>query len=276
MKRDRGLPESGAGVGKIRIRSFYTGSTLPNVTSYENIQAWSGGTEPWKQLSPFVIGPVVLEGEEIIAENFENLWQGLKVYEKVDAQNTWQWKWPAEVHVEGEEKLPNEAWHKWHNALLKTSHAVRRPNGRAVPLYAWWPRRLWRGESKGSKDLDINLDPQGNSTTHVKLGVIEARKQIYIPYLQELYRKHPAYQSLLNKVKSGVNIIILEPDGPPSMFYPTGLEVDLNMLVHLQGVTELNQLLGLNTSSKKYVPYGHGYVIALCLLEDVQGETEKK
>ncbi len=260
MKRDRGLPES-SGVGKIRIRSFYTGSTLPNVTSYENIQAWSGGTEPWKQLSPFVIGPVVLEGE-IKALNFEDFWQAHKVYENVDAQNTWQWKWPAEVHVEGEEKLPNEAWHKWHNALLKTPHAVRRPNGRAVPLYAWWPRRHGRRELKDSKDLD---------PTHVKLGVVEARKQIYIPYLQELYRKHPAYQSLLNKVKSGVNIIILEPDGPPSMFYPTGLEVDLNMLVQLQDVTELNQLPGLNTSSKKYVPYGHGYVIALCLLEDVQG-----
>ena len=267
MKRDR---VSDSGVGKIRIRSFYTGSTLPNVTSYENIQAWSGGTEPWKQLSPFVIGPVVLEGGEkiVVAENFENLWQGLKVYEKVDAQNTWQWKWPAEVHVEGNDKLPNEAWHKWHNALLKTRHAVRRPNGRAVPLYAWWPRRLWRGEPT-PKDKG---DSTTTTTTHVKLGVIEARKQIYIPYLQELYRKHPAYQSLLTKVKSGVNIIILEPDGPPSMFYPTGLEVDLNMLVHLQGVTELNQLPGLNTSSKKYVPYGHGYVIALCLLEDAQGE----
>ena len=265
MKRDR--VESSGGVGKIRIRSFYTGSTLPSVASFENIQAWSGGTEPWKLLSPFVIGPVVIEGEAI-AENFENFWQAHKVWEKVDAQSTWQWKWPAEVHVNEKEKLPNEAWHKWHNALLKTRHAVRRPNGRAVPLYAWWPRRRATTTTTTHKPVVSNdLNPQGD---YVKLGVIEARKQIYIPFLQELYRKHPAYQSLLTKVKSGVNIIILEPDGPPSMFYPNGLEVDLNMLVHLQEVTEVNQLPGLNTSSKKYVPYGHGYVIALCLLEDVE------
>jgi hypothetical protein len=49
--------------------------------------------------------------------------------------------------------------------------AVRRPNGRAVPLYAWW---------KGQK-----------------LGIVEARKQIYIPYLQDLYRQSPIYKQLL-------------------------------------------------------------------------------
>lgn len=233
--------------GKIRIRSFYKGSPPPVCPKFENIQAWSGGTLPWKQLSPFVIGPVTIVDDKTgtvieTALNFECCWQAWKVFDEVQAQNSSNWKWPKEQHV-GEDGNPNEAWHKWHDALMKSKEAVRRPNGYAIPQYAWW---------KGQK-----------------LGIVEARKQIYIPLLQELYRKSPTYVELLKMVKNGTNILILEPDGPPAQLYPLGLEVDLELLVKLQDVTQWSQLPGMYTSSKKYVPYGHGYVIALTLLEDV-------
>lgn len=225
--------------GKIRIRSFYKGA-VPNCPKFENIQAWSGGTLPWKQLSPFVIGPVTIVDDKTgtvieTAQNFESCWQSWKVWDVVG----------TEKHI-GEDGNPNEAWHKWHDALMKSKEAVRRPNGYAIPQYAWW---------KGQK-----------------LGIVEARKQIYIPLLQDLYRKSPAYVELLKMVKNGTNILILEPDGPPAQLYPVGLEVDLELLVKLQDVTQWSQLPGMHTSSKKYVPYGHGYVIALTLLEDVRKE----
>ncbi len=181
-------------------------------------------------MSPFLIGPVVTKEE--IAKNFENMWQARKVWEKIG----------SEVHV-GADGLPNEAWKKWHDTLVAKKEAVRRPNGYEKPLYAWW-----EGE---------------------KLGVIEARKRIYIPFLQELYRAHPAYQQLLTKVKNGENVLILEPDGPPAGLYPLGLDMDLELLIKFQDITEWNQLPGAYTTSKKYVPYGHGYVIALTILQDL-------
>jgi len=226
MKRDR-VNEN---IGKIRIRSFYKDSKIPVNTGYEPIQAWSGGTDPWRQLSPFLIGPVVTKEET--AKNFENMWQARKVWEKIG----------SEVHV-GPDGLPNEAWKKWHDTLVSKKEAVRRPNGYEKPLYAWW-----QGE---------------------KLGIIEARKRIYIPFLQELYRAHPAYQQLLTKVRNGENIVILEPDGPPAGLYPLGLEMNLELLIKFQDITEWNQLPGAYTNSKKYVPYGHGYVIGLTILQDL-------
>jgi len=117
---------------------------------------------------------------------------------------------------------------------MSNPHPIRRPNGRAIPLYAWW-----NGQ---------------------KLSVIEARKQIYIPELQKL----------LEKVREGQNIIIVEPDGAPLNLYPQGFEVNIDLLTILQDVTTVKDFPGSKLKSDKYVPYGHGYVIALTILEDLQ------
>jgi hypothetical protein len=106
------------------------------------------------------------------------------------------------------------------------------------------------------------------------LGIVEARKEIYIPYLQKLYRAHSAYVKLLEKVREGQNVIILEPDGPPPHLYPAGWDATLETLIQLQEVTELKDFPGGVGRGSKYVPYGHGYVIALTLMEDLmRGES---
>jgi hypothetical protein len=225
----------------IKIRGVARGIPYPSSTEgWENIPAWSRGAYPWNQLSPFII-----KGFDE-CNNFESWWQSFKVWKKVDARKGWDWTWPAETHAE--EDIPNEQWHKWHQALLKNPHPVRRPNGRAIPLYAWWEGR--------------------------KLGIIEARKEIYIPYLQKRYRESPIYQKLLEKVKSGQNIIILEPDGPNPTLFPDGMNVDLDLLIHLQNVTKMADFP--KGKGEKYVPYGHGYVIALTLLEDLERDGNFK
>jgi hypothetical protein len=123
-------------------------------------------------------------------------------------------------------------------ALIKHELPVRRPNGKAVPLYSYF-----QGE---------------------KLGLVEARKKIFIHYLKMIYRKTPTYQELLKKFRSGQSIMLIEPDGPLLEAYPNGLEVDLLLLNSLIEVT--------NYASEgfpdRYRPYGHGYVLATCLLED--------
>lgn len=46
------------------------------------------------------------------------------------------------------------------------------------------------------------------------LNYIEARKEIYLPLYIDLVKKHPHFEFLLNKVKRGENILIIEVDGP--------------------------------------------------------------
>jgi len=241
-------------IGRIKIRNVERGVSYPEEENFLNIPAWSRGAKPYDQLSPFKIGPVTFGDKE--CPTFETFWQAQKVWKKVSTQKSWQWTWKSETHVD-EEENPNENWHIWHEALLKNKHAVRRPNGRNIPLYAWWHGK--------------------------KLGIVEARKEIYIPYLQTLYRAHPVYKKLYKLVvEEGKNICILEPDGPKHWLFENGAELDLETLYALQNVTELKDFPGLTDdqtktleSGKRYVPYGHGYVLALTLLEDSQKSHKK-
>lgn len=228
--------------GKIRIAQQARARSYPVFENFEVIPAWSRGAGEWKQLSPFYLK----FGDGII---FENFWQSFKVWETVEKQKSKNWTWPSEKHVAekriDEDENPNEKWYKWHEALLHHDKPVRRPNGKAVPLYAYW-----EGE---------------------KLNTIEGRKQIYIPYLQQLYRAHPVYMKLLEKVKSGKNIMLVEPDGPYLEAYPNGLEVNLPLLKEL--IERMNY--ADEGYPNKYRPYGHGYVLAMTILEDLEQTVEK-
>ena len=217
--------------GKIRIAQQQRARSYPSVPGYETIPAWSRGAGEWKQLSPFYL-------KFADGTIFENFFQSFKVWEKVDKQNKKDWKWPAENHVDIN-KNPNQNWLRWHEALLHHNLPVRRPNGKAVPLYAYWNNQ--------------------------KLNTIEGRKQIYIPYLKQLYRANPVYHKLLEKVRNGKNIIIVEPDGPLLDAYPNGLEVDLVMLYNL--IDRMNY--APEGHPNRYRPYGHGYVLAMTMLEDL-------
>lgn len=217
--------------GKIRIGQQQRAKSYPSFSNYEIIPAWSRGAGIWKNLSPFYLK----FSNGVI---FENFYQSYKVWKQVDKQSKPEWKYPSEIHVDNNEN-PNEKWFKWHSTLKHHKSPVRRPNGKNIPLYSYWKGR--------------------------KLGVVEARKEIYIPYLKKLYRESDTYKKLLQKVRSGTNIMIVEPDGPLLEAYPNGLEVDLNLLNELIDVTNY----GPEGFPHKYRPYGHGYVLAATLLEDL-------
>jgi hypothetical protein len=237
--------------GQIRVREAkrrQAGKGYPSVRGFVNIPAFSKGAKPYKQLSPFFVTVDYEEnGEQRVGEIFENFFQSRKVYRQVTRQ-TGDWVWPAETHVDANDN-PNENWIRWNRALSSHELPIRHPNGKAIPLYAWW---------KGQK-----------------LGVVEMRKQIYIPFLQAIYRQHPVYQQILAMVRRGTNIIILGPDGPNMDLYPNGMPVTLEMLVDLQNVTRIGDIphvegyVNNDVPPGKYFPYGHEFVIALTLLEDL-------
>jgi hypothetical protein len=180
-------------------------------------------------------------------EIFENFWQAHKVYPQVEKQNqrTSEWTWPAEIHIDDEDETdaPNDKWAAWHTAVRSHPMPIRRPNGRSIPRFSWY-----KGEA---------------------LDLIQARKQIYIDTYQRLLRAHPTYNKLLDMfVHQNKNLIIVEPDGPLPAEFPDGMPVTLDLLVELQTETK--------RSNGTYHPYGHGYVIALTLLEDRQNIQAKR
>lgn len=248
IEKKKAIPEKKGVPPKIIVYQFGRGVPYPKKEGFKNYPIHSKGAKPWKQLSPFLIGPVEFinsEGQTDSCPIFENFWQGSKVWKAVAKQNQKkpEWVWPAEKHL-GKNGEPNNDWWKWHDTLLHHHRAVRRPNGKAIPEYAWW-----MNEESGEYE---------------KLNTVEGRKQIYIPILKKLYRAHPVYKKMLKEFRSGQNMILIEPDGPWAVAYPEGREVTLdllNKLVEKMNYTEEGY-------PKQYQPFGHGYVAAMCLLED--------
>lgn len=158
---------------------------------------------------------------------FENFWQSWKVF-------------PALGHI-GPDGNPNEKWEAWHKKVLYDPKPQRHPAGKLKPAYAWW-----NGQ---------------------KLGVVDARKQIYIPTLEKLYKASPTFAKLQEKVQSGQNVILIEPDGPDLGVFPKGVDMSIELIEKLKDVTDIRQFPNAKTDREKYVPFGHCYVIASLLLK---------
>lgn len=166
----------------------------------------------------------------------ENIWQGAKIYPTVTAQNIvyngrTTWSYPTEHHIINGQIQP-EYWN-WRRTLMFNSQPVRYPNG-----------FHGRHQCKGSVWYD---EVEGTWKIY---GYIEARKKIYGKLYASLVKSTQAYMLLKQLLDSGQNIQICEIDVRDGI-------VNRDILL-----TELH-----NTSAS----FGHGYVLAACLLgcEDI-------
>lgn len=76
----------------------------------------------FRELSPFVLGPIKTYIPGIYSQNFENLWQFSKVYKE---------------HLEGGE--PGFKWRWWRNEGWENPIAIRYPMGKGrKPEYSYW------------------------------------------------------------------------------------------------------------------------------------------
>lgn len=81
------------------------------------------------QLSPFLLGPVPIAGDDIVSLNVENAWQFAKVYKK-------------HTDLEG---FPTTEYWRWAMDGWNTKRGLRYPMGKgAIPEYS-----LWNGEKLG-------------------------------------------------------------------------------------------------------------------------------
>ena len=160
---------------------------------------------------------------------FENIWQGSKLFEKVDPQHDVKagqtiWSHPGETHVVNGQLTP--AFWAWRKKLWNNPYPVRYPNGfygRHKCLCALWMENgQW-----------------------ITLPYVPARKKIYCKVYAELVQATEAYKMLKALYDSGQGLQICEMDVRPGLITEEVLRREVN-----------------NANE----PFGHGYVLATCLM----------
>jgi len=77
---------------------------------------------------------------------------------------------------------------------------------------------------------------------------VSSRKDIYVPIYKDLIQNTNTIKELNKMLNNGINIMIIDGDGPPKELYPNGMEI-----------THENWNRMINDT--KY-PFVHGYVVA--------------
>lgn len=121
--------------------------------------------------------------------------------------------------------------------------------------------KWWKDQKKGYRKFpktDFKLNPVlyclWEQFGDKKLNYIESRKLAYVPEYWNLIKDKSEFLKLKSFVNNGLNIIIIDQDGPYSEDgSPDILEVNLEILVE-----KINDI-------KK--PFGHGYIVAAGLLD---------
>lgn len=236
----------------------YTDYTVPGT---ETILTLTKSTE-YGCLSPYCL--------TVDGYNMENLWQFGKLYPSIEAQrikkSAWDptiiWQHPAEVHCQ-EGKLTPEYWN-WRLKGFGCPEPVRYPVGYHQ-----------RHNCLGYIFTDPFLPPYNRETKFSCIDYITARNMVYIPLYKHCisqltgYSKEK-YQSLIDKLKAGKSLTIVEVDGPKSQlmdYYRQKYQVPEDFIVNNCVLATKDNLSILRNDDKS--PYGHGYCLAECLLESL-------
>ena len=192
-----------------------------NVTSssLNKLVTKSGDITTGKELSPYYLGPIKDNVTGATSKTFENFWQ----YGKV-------WPHLGHAHKENGVWKIHPKWYVFRDKGYADTKAHRRP-----PEAKRIPASFSFNENK-IRDY------------------LTSRREIYFPYYCGAIRYTKALQALVEMVRDGQNIMILDCDGPPradrdtgEVLWPEGMDV-----------SEIFKMM----REPKY-PFGHGYVVAL-------------
>lgn len=208
------------------------------------------------------ISPYSLVDEE--GRYMENLWQFAKIYKRVPQviqkysryNHTIIWEHPAEVHVR--KGKPTKKYWDWREKGMSNAYAVRYPVGYDKDMRASCLCSLYENDEGKYEALDY----------------IEARKKIYLKLYREMVRKTEMYQTLLNEVRNGKKIVIMEVDGPvesSQTYYKTTYNLKENF-INGNSMQANKIYLRMMLNDEKH-PFGHGYCLAWALLEDLYGHS---
>ncbi len=241
--------------GQIRVgRCVYQNNQRidPTYSGYEQILVLTKSSKYGS------LGPYCLKNEK--GQIMENIWQFSKVYQTVPKSvqryskydRTVIWDHPAETHAtinpDSNYTLTGE-YLKWRNKGINCPYPVRYPvgfNHRHKCLFAL-------------QSVNGKIDP-------TPLDYIQSRINIYVPVYIELVKKEPQFLFLLNKIRTGQNILIIEVDGPHQeslSYYKDKYTANNNFI---EGGTMLctKENLNIMLYDDKH-PFGHGYCLAIAL-----------
>lgn len=216
----------------IRVGKYdYKTKTCPEIPNFVNIIIHTTG-----DLSPYTM-------KDSKGQIMENFWQFHKIWKTVSQQNQTisrfdsrpRWQWPAETHFKDDQIT--EEYIKWRQAGLSHPRWVRYPNGfknHSQVLGSWYKNRL--------------------------IGIVEARRQIYFKKYREIAITTEQFKTLKQMLNDGINIQIVEVDGPNYLeSYPYNKCVDNSLVMNEKRLRALIE----NTDHA----FGHGFALAACLLD---------
>lgn len=194
----------------------------------------------------------------------ENKWQFSKVYRTVPAvsipfstnDKRIVWQHPAEKHIDANGQLTS-AYYAWRNKGFTQTNPIRFPVGMSLQA-----RASCVCSYKPLPDLSIDVTRP--------LNYIEARKQIYCPEYVNMASQHEQFQMLRNMLNNGINLMIVEVDGPHDEsldYYRQRYGVDNNFIVNSAVDVTIDNMRILINDDKH--AFGHGYCLAMALLDIV-------
>ena len=243
-----------AQVGQIRVGRCIDQQLKKITPHYDNFEKIIVMTKSSKYGS---IGPYELKNDK--GEIMENIYQFSKIYKWVPKtvayysryDRTVIWDYPKEIHI-GEDGYILDKYYEWRETGFANKHAVRYPVG-----------MKHRSNCIGAiKDID-------NDETEIRLlNYVDSRKQIYLPVYCELVEKQPLFKKLKEKLNKGINLLIIEVDGPHEEdldYYKEKYNCGDDFIVnHTMLATEQNLKIMLNDTKRAF---GHGYCLASALLD---------
>ncbi len=246
--------------GRIRVgRCTYTSTGArrdPSMAGFTPIVVLMRSHSKWG-----VLGPYELRDPDT-GTIMENLWQFSKVYSEVPEvtqhKSRWDssviWRHPAEIHFHNDALTP--AFFKWRAKGFQCPVAVRYPVG-----YHSRHKCLFAVSPTLSPDTAIVPADQ-------RLDYIAARKLIYVPEYTRLVRRQPLFHELVERVKGGENLLIIEVDGPheESLKYYRDAYGVSETFIQQDSVEATRPNLQILLEDAKH-PFGHGYCLALALLD---------
>lgn len=241
-------------LGLIKVgRCIYPEKTITEIDGFVTINVLCGKYK-YSPLSPYSLTD---DNGSII----ENVWQFSKVYMRVPevdiTLNKWsklKWKWPSETHVDSQYNVTPK-YRAWRSAGMKFKSAIRYPVGfdyRHKCVASWWCPECTSHEV---------CNHEGEY-----MDYIQARKNIYMPLYCNSVIKHDLFRDLLGLLLNGVNLLIIDVDGPHQellSYYQEKYGVGSDFINdNAVDVTNDNMQILLSDSKK---PFGHGYCLAIAL-----------
>lgn len=206
------------------------------------------------------LGPYVLKTEKDII--FENWWQFSKLYPSVpevsEKYSRWDstiiWSHPSEVHIRDGEVTP-EYW-EWRKKGFSNPFPVRYP--------------------VGFGDRHRCLCSIHDDTLEV-MDYITSRKKLYLHDYCRLVKKENLFESLLQKLRKGKNLLIVEVDGPHQEslgYYKDKYGVGTDFITDSTIEVNFDNMKILLNDEKH--PFGHGYCLGIALFDSFNNSEIEK